>query len=109
MAGSSEPDEILKTMQEKYPRAKVVLTLGNEGSIYQDGNRRVGQESIAVQAVDTTAAGDTFTGYFIAGLLKEMEPEEILQMCAKAAIAVSREGAAASIPASAEVEKWFSR
>lgn len=52
-----------------------------------------------MEAVDTTAAGDTFTGYYIAGLMKGMEIPDILKMCSKAlAIAVSRAGASPSIP-----------
>lgn len=56
--------------------------------------------------MDTTAAGDTFTGYFLAGLLEGMPVPEVLRMSAKAAsIAVTREGAAPSIPCRAEVEQ----
>lgn len=59
-----------------------------------------------MKAIDTTAAGDTFTGYFIASVLVEGRPvPEGLDFAAKAAaIAVSAEGAAASIPLRKEVE-----
>jgi ribokinase len=54
--------------------------------------------------VDTTAAGDTFTGYFIASILQEKPVPEALKLAAKAsAIAVSREGAVPSIPTLDEV------
>ena len=44
-----------------------------------------------VKAVDTTAAGDTFTGYFISSIIDGMPVKEGLEMAAKAsAIAVSR-------------------
>ena len=57
-----------------------------------------------VQAVDTTAAGDTFTGYFLAGLIDGMDIPDILKMSAKASsIAVTRNGAVQSIPLRAEV------
>ena len=57
-----------------------------------------------MKAVDTTAAGDTFTGYFIAGLIEGMPIPEILRMSAKASsIAVSRPGAAPSVPSREEV------
>ena len=50
-------------------------------------------QSSKVQAVDTTAAGDTFTGYFLAGIIDGMEIPEILKMSAKASsIAVTRQG-----------------
>ena len=56
--------------------------------------------------MDTTAAGDTFTGFFIAGLLEEYDISEALRIASKAAsIAVSREGAVASIPTIQEVMK----
>lgn len=59
-----------------------------------------------VQAVDTTAAGDTFSGYFLAGLCEDMPIPEVLKMSAKASsIAVSREGAVPSIPCRAEIEE----
>ena len=81
-----------------------MLTLGKDGAIYADSRQRHFQPAFSVKAVDTTAAGDTFTGYFLAGLAEGMEIPEILKMSAKAsAIAVSREGAVPSIPYRAEV------
>ena len=56
--------------------------------------------------MDTTAAGDTFTGYFLAGLAEGMPIPQILKMSAKASsIAVTRPGAVPSIPLRAEVEE----
>ena len=56
------------------------------------------------KAVDTTAAGDTFTGYFLAGLSEGLPMEQVLRMSAKASsIAVTREGAVPSIPYREEV------
>lgn len=106
--GSKDPEEILGLLREKFPHAQVVLTLGKDGAVYQDNRtgERTAQPCIPVKAVDTTAAGDTFTGYFIAGLLKEMPMPEIMRMCATASsIAVSRKGATASIPSVEEVEE----
>lgn len=106
IAGEAEADKILEKLRELYPQTKVVLTLGREGSVYQDGENRYRQRSYRVKAIDTTAAGDTFTGYFIASVLVEGRPvPEGLDFAAKAAaIAVSAEGAAASIPLRKEVE-----
>ncbi len=107
ITGESNPDKILQVMANKYPQAKVVLTLGKDGAIYFDGIKTVRQEIFQVKAVDTTAAGDTFTGYFLAGMLENLEISEILQRSAKAsAIAVTRDGAVASIPTREEVEKY---
>ena len=56
--------------------------------------------------MDTTAAGDTFTGYFIAAVIEGRSVQEALRMAAKASsIAVSRPGATPSIPAMDEVKK----
>ena len=84
------------------------MTLGTAGAIYADEKELVRQEAIRVKAVDTTAAGDTFTGYFIAGLLENRPMAEIMRRCAAAsALAVSRQGAAPSIPKKSEVEEFL--
>lgn len=107
MTGYKEPDCILNYMMEEYPNAKVVLTLGGDGVRYCDKGQRCVQGIFKVQAVDTTAAGDTFTGYFISGILKKKPIKEILETCAKAsAIAVSRPGATTSIPTAEEVASF---
>ena len=91
-------------VKEKYPSAKIVLTLGGEGSAYQDETGIYRQGIFKVKAVDTTAAGDTFTGYFISSIIDGMPVQEGLELAAKAsAIAVSRPGATASIPLKKEV------
>ncbi len=104
ITGLTDPDEIIKKMQEMYPKAKIVLTLGKDGAIYAEGDTKYHQPIFKVQAVDTTAAGDTFTGYFLAGLLEKMPIPEVLKMSAKASsIAVTRPGAVQSIPLREEV------
>ena len=105
ITGEKEPDRILGRIREIYPGARVVLTLGGDGSVYQDETGAVYRQGIyKVKAVDTTAAGDTFTGYFLSSLIGGMPVAEGLDMAAKAsAIAVSRPGATASIPLRDEV------
>lgn len=104
ITGLREPDEILAKMREMFPEAKIVLTLGADGAKYAEGEKTCAQPIFKVDAVDTTAAGDTFTGYFLAGLLDGMEIPAILEMSAKASsIAVTRRGAVQSIPLRAEV------
>ena len=101
------PDEIISALAETFPHAKVVLTLGSEGSVFYDGTQIIRQGIYKVKAVDTTAAGDTFTGYFIAGAAVGRDVKESMDMAAKAsAIAVSRPGAGVSIPTLSEVEKF---
>ncbi|VUW93217.1 ribokinase [Blautia obeum] len=104
ITGERKPERILAAVKEKYPSAKIVLTLGGDGSVYQDETGIYHQGIFKVKAVDTTAAGDTFTGYFISSIIDGMSVKEGLEMAAKAsAIAVSRPGATASIPIKQEV------
>ncbi|MEY8282516.1 ribokinase [Lachnospiraceae bacterium 50-23] len=106
VTGEKETDAILEKLKKIYPDAKVVLTLGGEGSVYQYKDEQYRQGIYPVKAVDTTAAGDTFTGYFISSVLEGLPVPEGLKLAAKAsAIAVSRQGATASIPLREEVLK----
>lgn len=104
LTGCREPDAIIDSIRARFPHASVVLTLGSDGAVYADQSSKHFQPIFPVKAVDTTAAGDTFTGYFIAGLAQGMEIPDILRMSAKASsIAVSRAGAVPSIPYRDEV------
>lgn len=101
------PDAIIAELSEVFPKAKIVLTLGGDGSVYSDGVKKVPQHIYKVNTVDTTAAGDTFTGYFIAGEMKGQAIEVSMDMAAKAAaITVSRPGAGVAIPTLKEVEEF---
>ena len=104
LSGETEPKAILRALREKYPRTQVILTLGGDGSYWDDGRETVFCPACHVQAVDTTAAGDTFTGFFLRGVLGEdcgLAPLT-LATCASG-IAVTRPGAAPSVPTLAEV------
>ena len=99
-----EVDALLDAVCSHFPNSKVVLTLGEYGSIYKDEKQKIHQPIVKVPVVDTTAAGDTFTGFFIGSIAKGLSPKEAMQIAAKAsAIAVSRQGAAPSIPELDEV------
>ncbi|MBR5508454.1 MAG: ribokinase [Lachnospiraceae bacterium] len=102
-----EGEKLAKALIEKFPGSSIVLTMGSAGSIYVDENQVVPQSVYRVKAVDTTAAGDTFTGFFIGGLLRGLEVKDAMDQASRAsAIAVTRQGAAPSIPVLAEVEKF---
>ncbi|HJB14537.1 MAG TPA: ribokinase [Candidatus Blautia excrementipullorum] len=104
ITGEKEPEKILEKMKRLYPGAKLLLTLGGEGSVYQDETGIYRQGIYRVKAADTTAAGDTFTGYFISSVIDGLPVQEGLDLAARAsAIAVSRPGASASIPLREEV------
>ena len=102
----AKEEEIPRLLREKYPRAVILLTLGSRGSIYYDRENRYEQPAFRVNAVDTTAAGDTFTGYFIASAVKgSTVPEALLRATKAAAITVMGKGAAPSIPWEKQVEE----
>ncbi len=104
IAGSDEPEVALGLLRKKYPGLAVVLTLGVKGCVYRDENETVYHPAFRVKVVDTTAAGDTFTGYFFAGLSEGRPVTEALRRASAAsALAVSRMGAAPSIPYEKEV------
>lgn len=104
LSGCESPEEALAHFKREHPHLKVVLTLGGKGSVYADDSRELYQSAFAVEVVDTTAAGDTFTGYFAAGLAEGTDVPAILRLAsAAAAITVSRMGAAPSIPRREEV------
>ena len=104
ITGVNKPEECLNYFKAKYPELRVVMTLGAEGCVYVDKNEEVWQSAFLVEAVDTTAAGDTFTGYFVAKLADGASVAEALKLSSLAsAISVSRKGAAPSIPVMDEV------
>ena len=107
MSGCTDADSILDALHSRYPALNIVLTLGGDGSVYQTCNgERYACGIHKVEAVDTTAAGDTFTGFFLSEILRHGDAEKALHTASVAAgIAVSRKGAEPSIPVMAEVEK----
>jgi ribokinase len=92
-------------LASRFPGMKIVLTLGESGAIYRHGNEIVEQAAFPVKALDTTGAGDTFTGYFIAAVMRGDSIQTCLEQASKAAsIAVTRAGAATSIPDRSELD-----
>lgn len=107
LAGGPQQDDekMLGQLMERFPDAKIVLTLGKGGSVYGYKNQTCYQPVYPVEAVDTTAAGDTFMGFFMGSVIQGKEVGASLKIAAKAAaIAVGRNGAGVSIPDRKEVE-----
>ena len=99
--------EIAAAFVNRYPHSNLILTLGKKGSLFINGTAYLEQPIYSVRAVDTTAAGDTFTGYFLAALTGGADAASALRLAAKAAaLAVSRHGASTSIPTRSEVDAW---
>lgn len=87
----------------------VLLTLGADGSLfYGENGEREFCPAFKVNAADTTGAGDTYTGYFLAGLLSGKAPRDAMrEASAASALVCSRVGAAESIPSAAEVAEFL--
>ncbi|MCL2343729.1 MAG: ribokinase [Firmicutes bacterium] len=104
LTGETEPEAILAEMSRRFPDAATVLTLGKAGVLYRAGAERLAHGVYRVKVLDSTAAGDTFTGFFIGSIAMGKPPAEALRLASVAAsIAVSRPGAAESVPTMAEV------
>lgn len=99
ISGSNIPETSLKYLKSHYPKLKTVLTLGENGSVYSDCNTEIYQPAFNVEVVDTTAAGDTYTGYFVAEIAKGTPYTKALKLASAAsAKAVTIKGAEPSIP-----------
>ncbi|MBP3305492.1 MAG: ribokinase [Oscillospiraceae bacterium] len=106
IAGCTDPNAIADMLHKTYPDLNLVLTLGSKGAIYcgADG-RRYAVGIYRNNVVDTTAAGDTFTGYFLSQITQSGDAELALKQASVASgISVSRKGASPSIPRYAEVQ-----
>ncbi len=108
MTGTQDPEKAWAELHRHYPGMSAVITLGRHGSVAfaqrPDKTEIIRQDAVKVRAVDTTAAGDTFSGYFIAGLTAGKPLLTCMkQAAAAAAISVTRSGAAESIPRKEEL------
>ena len=112
VSGTDQPDDAWKQLYKKYPELSLLITLGKQGSIAfrteNGGLETAEQQAFPVKALDTTAAGDTFTGYFVAALMEQRPLAECMKLAtAASAISVTRPGAAPSIPKREEVERFL--
>ena len=108
ITGEKDPGKAWDEIHRRYPQMSVLITLGSRGSMaFRNSGSHTEhacQEAFRVQAVDTTAAGDTYTGYFIAGLIAGLSLKASMERAAKAAaVSVTRHGAAPSIPWAREI------
>ncbi len=88
----------------------VMITLGAKGVWLSQQKQGILIPGYKVNATDTTAAGDTFNGAFVTGLLEAMTLESAIKFAhAAAAISVTRFGAQTSIPNREEVEKFLAQ
>jgi ribokinase len=104
LPSNAPPPRIMDSLVKQFPAAEIILTVGKDGAFYGRGQDRAKGSIIDLPVLDTTGAGDTFTGYFIAARAKNFSAADALQLACKASsIAVSRMGAMEAIPLRAEV------
>lgn len=95
----SQQKYLAAQLSKKYPKTNIVLTLGKYGSIFANKNTMIKQNAFTTNIVDTTGAGDTYLGYFIAEISLGTSIEQAMEKASKAAsITISQKGAALSIP-----------
>ena len=106
LAGGNSFEETMDNLIAAYPGVGILLTLGSAGAWFHDGDRDIRMGCCKVEkVVDTTAAGDTFLGYFLAGMLDKLDPAEALKRATFAsALTIQSPGAADSIPTVDQVE-----
>jgi len=89
------------------PVRDVIVTLGADGADWYRAGEKQHFPAIKVDPVDTTGAGDTFTGYVLAGLDRGMPMEQAIGLAIKAgALMVMRHGTADVIPDLSEVQAF---
>lgn len=104
MPDDTSYDDILNKLVFDYPNAQIILTVGKDGALYAKNSYRAKGSIVDTPVVDTTAAGDTFIGFFLASSEKGYDIEKSLSIACKASsIAVSRKGAMESIPFAKEI------
>ena len=99
LTGETETTAIIHQMKKTFPEAAIIMTLGKKGVLYTKGEAWLEQAAFDVPTVDTTAAGDTFIGYFVAMLQQGKTTETALSVASRAAaLTVTQKGGAVSIP-----------
>ncbi|MEM6332188.1 MAG: ribokinase [Planctomycetota bacterium] len=100
LSRTSMPHEALDRLTAWAPKADIIVTLGAAGCIWGRGNQRSTHYAPKVKAIDTTAAGDTFVGYWVAATAMGHTNAAAIEWAIQAAaLCVQRVGAAAAIPA----------
>jgi len=99
LSKEKKPDGILKVLNSKLNNTEIILTLGEKGSLYSFKDELLKIKAHKLDTVDTTGAGDTFIGYYVAGIASEMNKKDNLNRASEAAaLATTKLGGAESIP-----------
>lgn len=109
ITGENDIGDVVEKLKLLMPDGKIILTLGGDGAIFTDKNETVSVPAFKVNAVDTTGAGDTFTGYFLNSYLNGSDAYTALtRASAASAVVVCKNGAAETIPDNKDVDEFLS-
>ena len=104
LTGAPESEEAVDRLARRWPRMQIMMTLGADGSIWRQGDQTCAVDAVRSEVVDTTGAGDTFTGFYLGSVLRGLPVERALETASRAAsLAIGRKGAAEAIPTGALV------
>lgn len=107
IANKDNIDESINYFMATYPNINLIVTLGSKGSIFVNKNEKIKQEGIKVESVDSTGAGDTFTGFFVSYFYQGKNVRDCLKFASLAsALSVTKSGASISIPSFCDVKEF---
>lgn len=110
LTGEADVEKIKSSLLANYPNTQFVVTLGKQGAWCVSAENQAYCPAFEVDAVDTTAAGDTFIGFFLAAYQSDDNTninEALRYASAASALAVTKAGAAPSIPSVKEVTAFL--
>lgn len=107
IANKNSVDESIDYFTTTYKNINLIVTVGSKGSIFVNKNEKIKQEGIKVQSVDSTGAGDTFTGFFVSYFYQGKNVRDCLKFASLAsALSVTKSGASISIPSLCDVKEF---
>jgi ribokinase len=110
LSGRKDLNKIEAYFREDWPQAEVLITLGKAGVRMLKKDKTIDVPAFEVDAVDTTAAGDTFIGYFLSAYSNHTDSKTaLIRACAASALAVMKLGAAQSIPNKEDVNRFLAK
>jgi ribokinase len=109
---SQQPDATLALNQltEQNPGTRIIVNLGRKGVLMAKGAERQQVSAPSVKVADTSAAGDTFLGYYLAAQIAgHSENHALAWACHAAALATTKIGASSSIPIKKDVDAMYDK
>ena len=107
IANKNSVDESIDYFTSTYKNINLIVTVGSKGSIFVNKNEKIKQEGIKVESVDSTGAGDTFTGFFVSYFYQGKNVRDCLKFASLAsALSVTKSGASISIPSLCDVKEF---